>query len=253
MVVLLAFCLLCFFQVANANLSCLDEAGKPVDSWTALKEANGWGYYYMSGSTWVRSKYGVDKATSGMIMLTAKQAYSTGVQMGIYNDEMAGASVSSSHAHAKGILATDGRQGFWLVHSMPKWPASKSGPGPFDSNRYAQSLMCITVSAKTADTIASNLMVENVFLTSKKAVPSFASSLPIFTKWLSGATDARTTSTTVIKTLGGASYYQMAKSEKWGKDLWDDLVAPYFKTPLYAETWRNGASSLPIFLSPSIP
>lgn len=236
----LALCLLSLLSSAWSAISCLDERGKPVDSWVALKAANSWSYYYMSGTTWVKSAFGLSQGTQGMVMRTSQQAYGSGVMTGIYNDEVSGGgSVSSSHAHAKGILATDGKAAFWIVHSMPKWPATKSGPGPFDSNRYAQSLMCISVSAKTADTIASNLMVENVFLTTKTTA-SFSSTLPNFSKWLSGATDARTTAATAIKTLGGATFYQLSKSKAWGKDLWDDLVGPYFKTPLYAETWRNG-------------
>jgi len=221
----------------------LDENGKPVDSWVALKVADSWNYYYISGTTWVRSAYNLGQGTQGMVMRTAQQAYGTGILMGMYNDELGGTSVSGSYAHAKGILATDGNQGFWLVHSMPKWPAAAtgrvSGPGPFDSKTYAQSLSCISVSAKTADTIASNLMVEKVYITGKSTA-SFSSSLPNFAKWLSGGTDSRTQSVTQIKSLGGYTYYQFAKSASWGKDLWDDFVAPYFKTALYAETWRNG-------------
>jgi len=246
------------FSLASAAPSCLDETGRPVDSWVALKAANSWDYYYLSGSTWKLSKFGLDGA-DGMIMQTAQQAYVANVgNVGIYNDEMVGVSVSSSKAHAKGILVSDAKQGFWLVHSMPKWPASGArarGPGPFDSNKYGQSLTCITVSAKTADTIAGNLMLENVYITNKKTSTTLSSIMPTFAKWLNGVSDSRQTATTQIKTLGGQTYYQMSKSASWGKDLWDDLVSPYFKVALYTETWRNGVGGRfsSICASPSGP
>jgi deoxyribonuclease-2 len=242
LVVILALCL---GVMAAGAPSCLDENGRPVDSWVVLKAAESFDYYFMSGSTWRKSANSLD-GTGGMVMRTAAQAYGGGVMMGMYNDEMQGMSVSGTRAHAKGVLVSDAKQGFWIVHSMPKWPkpaltSRTSGPGPFDSDKYAQSMMCITVSASTADSIASNLMIEDVFLTGKSTLKTSTSSFPNFSKWLAGGVDkSRSQVAAQIKSLGGKVFFQLAKSASWGHDIWDDLVAPYFKTPLQVETWRNG-------------
>ena len=37
------------------------------------------------------------------------------------------------------------------------------------------------------------------------------------------------------------NYKLFAKAREWGKDLYDDLVAPSLETALNVETWRNGA------------
>ena len=208
----------------QAAPSCLDENGRPVDSWVVLKQANGFNYYYMNGATWTKSKNTLDQGTKGMVMATAAQAYGGGVMMGMYNDEMLGTSVSGTKAHAKGVLVSDNKQGFWIVHSMPKWPkpaltSRTSGPGPFDSGTYGQSIMCISVSAATADTIAANLMIEDVFLTGKSSLPS-TSAFPNFTKWLAGAADtSRSQIVSQIKTLGGQVFVQFTKSRGWGTDM----------------------------------
>jgi len=237
------FGLLLVVGFAYGRLSCLDENGKPVDSWVVLKQADSFNYYYLTGSSWTKSKNSLSQGTSGMVMLTATQAYTSGIQMGMYNDEMAGTSVSGTHAHAKGILAADATSGFWIVHSMPKWPRPTAGrvtgPGPFDSGTYGQSMECITISPSTAEVIASNLNIADVFFTGKNN--ALASKFPKFSQWISGNVDtSRTTVVTNIKTLGGDLRTQFVKSRQWGKDLWDALVAPYYKSALSVETWRNG-------------
>lgn len=238
--------LVCLLAVNADSPSCLDENGNKVDGWIVLKQARSFNYYYYTSSTWKKSSYDLSQASQGMVMKTAAQAYTypNDYIMGMYNDEVSIGSVSSSHAHAKGILMTSAIQGFWLVHSMPKWPAAykKGGsPGAFPQDDFGQSIQCITVSASTANTIASNLMMENVYIYGKVNYNTMNTKLPAFANWLAGKKDTtRTTSTTVIKSVGGSSYVQFSKAKAWGKDLWDDLVAPYYKAALNVETWRNG-------------
>ena len=138
-----AFCLVliacCLFRI-NASLSCLDESGNPVDRWVAIKQPKSGDYYYYTddGDTFVKSDFTVTQTDDGMIMDTINQMYGksfnlTNYIFGMYNDEPPpDATASSSYAHAKGVLITDTKQGFWLVHSMPHWPPTQNqGPGEF--------------------------------------------------------------------------------------------------------------------------
>jgi hypothetical protein len=50
-----------------------------------------------------------------------------------------------------------------------------------------------------------------------------------------------TTAVSPITTLAGVPYQQFAKSAKWGMDLWDDLIAPWYQAPMYVETWISGS------------
>ena len=251
--VFLLFLLLgCITSLGLASISCLDENGSPVDSWIALKAGNSFDYYFLSGSTFVKSQYELSQSSDGMIMRTAQQAYSKPTEpyaVAIYNDEPPGVNpASSSFAHAKGILMTTATQGFWLVHSMPLWPANIGGgngnPGPFPSKDYGQSLMCITVSATNADLIAESLgKVERVARYSGFISPSIASSFPSLNFLATMTAPVKSLATSKIssfQSVAGVPYFMLAKSGSWGLDLWDDLVAPYFQTSLDCETWRKG-------------
>jgi hypothetical protein len=47
--------------------------------------------------------------------------------------------------------------------------------------------------------------------------------------------------TNSIESQSGAEYLQFAKSGSWGRDLYDDFVAPTLGAGLAVETWRLGA------------
>ena len=59
--------------------------------------------------------------------------------------------------------------------------------------------------------------------------------------WLTGGKSSTTSNVSAFESVAGNVYYQFAKSGSWAKDLWDDLIAPYFKSAINVETWRNGA------------
>jgi deoxyribonuclease-2 len=235
------------------SFSCLDENGSPVDSWNAIKAHNSYTYYVYNSSTltYNLSKYNVSQTKDGCIMQTVGQIYSypnsqEDVAYGTYNDEPAdGQSASSTYAHAKGVLMTDKFQGFWLVHSMPLWPNSRSvgNPGIFPSDTYAQSLMCVTINANTSNTIANNLRIDRPFIYDYNITTEMSNQLPEFNLWIDKvqppSTD--TNSSTPFLSSNGQVFYQMAKSKAWAMDLWDDLVAPYFNTSINVETWRSGS------------
>lgn len=240
-----------FGTLSHASFSCIDDTGKAVDSWVVLKAATSFTYYTYNAdsSSFVKSPYEVSQTTNGCVMETVKQIYGSAASsaaIGVYNDEPpTGSTADSSSAHAKGMLVTDANSGFFLVHSMPKWPpAMKNGPGPFPDHDYGQSLMCITISAATADTISTHLIKANVFIYSQTITSSLAQQLPNFNAWLKGQQGTESasdeSSTSEFQSLGGKTFTQFTKSGKCGKDLWDDLVAPYWKTPINVETWRNG-------------
>ena len=60
----------------------------------------------------------------------------------MYNDDPPNATAASSgYAHAKGFLAANATNGFWVIHSVPKWPyALTTGYLPYPSSK--QVLQC---------------------------------------------------------------------------------------------------------------
>jgi deoxyribonuclease II len=234
------------------SLSCLDDDGNAVDGWTSLKGNNGYAIYNYDTSTktFVASVYTMNQTTSGSIMNTLNPLYDASINSSfayaLYNDNPpeTGAA-SSSYAHSKGILATSSTQGFWLVHSLPNWPAETptGNPGVPPSDTYAQSLGCVTVNVNTIDLIANLTMVNRPKIYEHHMPSTGMPSIPFFEKLIDNDyyDDAPTSASQSFQSLAGVDYVQFAKSKEWEMDLYDDLIAPYYQTPLYVETWINGA------------
>ena len=237
---------------SDSYLGCLDEDGKPVDRWLSVKQNNSPKYYVYEedSSSFEKSSYSLDQDKNGMIMATMYQLYGgslnfTDVVYAMYNDEPPpDSSASSSYAHAKGVIATNSKQGFWLFHSMPKWPNSISmGASELPDFKYAQTLECVTISGDTANDIAVGLMVSRPYIYDRGVGSNIEGTFPELESWVNGAhTDSDVmTYTKEFKSWNGAVYTMLEKSKNWGKDFWDDLVAPYYKAPLNVETWRSGS------------
>lgn len=231
-------------------LSCLDEAGMPVDSWVSLAQNEGYNYYWHDNTEgFIKSEFNLTQTTMGNIMATMNQLYSPDLDMdniayALYNDDPPPPedTASSTFAHAKGVLLINDEQGFFLVHSKPNWPASRTvGAVPFPDTTYSQSLMCITIGPAAVSGIAAAQMVNYPYLYDSYISPNLESVIPEFSEWIGGGKSSVTNMTNIILSAGGVNYTQFAKSKAWGKDLYDDFVAPTLNRSINVETWRLGS------------
>ena len=73
----------------------------------------------------------------------------------MYNDETPNGTSSESLAHAKGVVAFDGESGFWMTHSIPRFPPlPKDGYSyPSTGTRYGQTMLCVSLDFKQADLV----------------------------------------------------------------------------------------------------
>ncbi|XP_021966210.2 plancitoxin-1 isoform X1 [Folsomia candida] len=62
----------------------------------------------------------------------------------MYNDQPPIGSSRDFHAHSKGVLALGMLTGFWMPHSVPKFPASRS-EFEYGSPKNGQTIMCISI------------------------------------------------------------------------------------------------------------
>ena len=64
----------------------------------------------------------------------------------MYNDEKPDGSKSFHRGHTKGDLAFDDNTGFWLVHSLPKFPppATEGYTYPHNGLTYGQTFLCVS-------------------------------------------------------------------------------------------------------------
>jgi len=64
----------------------------------------------------------------------------------MYNDESPSGTTYSSYGHTKGDIGVDNNGGFWLVHSVPRWPFAPPQQYLYPQNEtsYGQSFLCMS-------------------------------------------------------------------------------------------------------------
>jgi len=239
---------------AVSGLSCMSDSGAAVDSFHVLIHPGDGKYSYLEpgSSEFAPSAGSMSTATAGALGLTLKQLYDNhpALAYAFYNDEKPTGETTSYYAHAKGVVAFDGSSGFWLIHSVPKWPpAAASGFGPPLSSTYGQSAFCVTLTAESIEVMAGQQMVARPWIYNA-SMPSSISS-PKLGSWIGGEYDKDSaTKTAAIQTKGGNSFTHFAKSKTASNDLYEDVVSPGLKQDLVCETWQNGSGDLGPFCKP---
>jgi deoxyribonuclease-2 len=70
--------------------------------------------------------------------------------------------------HTKGVIAFDDNTGFWLVHSVPKYPpypASRKYGYPATGEKFGQSFLCVSIGTpKTAELIGQQFLYNHPYV-----------------------------------------------------------------------------------------
>jgi deoxyribonuclease-2 len=167
-----------------------------------------------------------------------------------YNDEASDGASHSSRGHSKGVLLFEDDAGFWITHSLPKFPTGLSDEKQTFSLpdlTYAQHFFCISLNPTNFESIASQMKVNDPFIYDYNLPESISPSFPQFSSWidmfLSEPQDSSISNSThvaSITSLGGKRFKSFAKSKAFERDLWSGLVAPSLTTNMIVQTWRNG-------------
>ncbi|GAB6025680.1 deoxyribonuclease II [Chamberlinius hualienensis] len=160
-------------QISAAGVVCRDDQGNPVDWWYAIKLPRnssqtdphivyGDGYMYILSSesvnTWTWSPLGADNASSMMGKTLAPvyaQPRDPNLMYILYNDENPDGNTTFDLGHTKGDLLADQDSGFWLIHSVPKYPSWDDLPYgyPSSGHMYGQNFLCISIDLSQVDKI----------------------------------------------------------------------------------------------------
>lgn len=239
-----------------AQPSCKDMAGKDVDWFAAVKlpanvdEMKGRTFMYVDSrrNGWVKSDKPINSTTSA-IGATVKQLYDADKkQLRIaYNDDVPQEiEHGGNRGHTKGVLVFSNEKGFWLIHSVPRFPPLKNYYYPDSGSIFAQSFLCLSLNANVLEKVSQYLRYSQVtpFIIN---VPKIFEKMAPYLKDVKEKKsldrgDTELTTVQAFDTVGHQKVVMMAKHKKFGKDLWHDLIAPFFKTSIAVETWRNGAA-----------
>lgn len=242
----LLFC--CIFVLVSGEISCKNDLGESVDWWVVLKGPNRYEYAYADSDnpTLLLSDYLLDDAYNNSVGWTLSQIYNNtqndSVAYVLYNDDPD--EDHSSFGHLKGDVCYNNEQGFWLVHSVPKFPP-RTEEGyfyPAPQAIYGQSFFCLTLSISTINDVAGQLLMDKPYVYDSHLSGEVEEAAPTMTQvinkeWIKTAANE----TIVIETLGGQELFVFAKNSKWDNNLYGSLVGPYFESSMMWETWMNGA------------
>jgi deoxyribonuclease-2 len=236
--------LISYLALASTKLACVDREGKQVPWFTLIKFpgklTNGAPRYaYLDAHS--EASY---KVISGSLADTHNEALPRTIEainalaahhsnVYIYNDEPAGSDASTSNtAHAKGILAfdTDTQTGVYIMHSIPKFPTISNGKIdftiPYTATNYGQNAYCISLDKELLGHVMNNIPLER---------PTGYHGTGLFTGIRSTSKDNFAISQ--FNLLNGDNQWFITKNPKFNGYLYEDIIIPYFKTPLAVQSW----------------
>ncbi|CAG0900521.1 unnamed protein product [Cyprideis torosa] len=217
-----------------------------------------WGY---PDTHWQVGKYDIDDPRS-IFGQTLKPLYDkskkekSSIFYILYNDEHPDGNTSLARGHTKGVVLLrpmpslmPNWSGVWLLHSVPKFPpVPADGYGyPHTGRKYGQTAMCTTVHGpRTIESIGHNFLLNDMYIYDAMIPNSFRNFSPTMTLVATGHVrfDPPLSLVQHVWSAAGNHFVIFAKSGKWHKELYTDLVAPTLGQNLFTETWQNGHGRL---------
>jgi len=270
---LITFCAIAVLVgLVQGGMQCKDEHGNDVDWWAILKypkisgssntaQKEGYGYAYCDSNNGRMTDTGLGLNTNmgGALASTLYQIYdadkgSTGYLM--YDDQWPDGSEHDSYGHTKGEVCFNGTSGFWLIHSVPRFPPKPPTNYSFPSNEatYGQSFLCMSYPTSTFNTIGENFLYNKPAVFASNLPSSLSKTVPNIQKVIDKdfITTTPGTNKPTLKTLAGHIFHSFAKNGKWNQSLYEDLVQPALHIDAAWETWQNGDNSnkMPSFCQP---
>uniref|UniRef100_T1H5H8 Uncharacterized protein n=1 Tax=Megaselia scalaris TaxID=36166 RepID=T1H5H8_MEGSC len=208
-----------FFTFAQ----CLNEDNKPVDFFYSYKlprikklNLDGYEYSYITSEDVSGDEENLIARTLRFPMLKSDHFILA------YNDEEPNGPNDDTGGHTKGVFATDGNVGFWIVHSVPKFPDINSFHYPENAVHNGQSFLCISVNSSEIETVGEQLIYNEVNIYGSKIPPKLKGKFPkledaIQKKWKKNGPFENLKE---FKSLNGTKFLSFAKGRHFNKELY---------------------------------
>ncbi|KAM9688261.1 deoxyribonuclease-2-alpha [Trichechus inunguis] len=253
--------------VPAGALTCYGDSGQPVDWFVVYKlpaksgpgDAAGRGlrYKYLdAGSGGWRDGAGLISSSAGAVgrsLLPLYRSNASELAFLLYNDQPPKSSRvwdSSSRGHTKGVLLLDQEGGFWLVHSVPRFPPPASSAAyswPYSARRYGQTLLCVSFPLTQFLTIGRQLSYTYPLVYDYKLEGAFAQKFPNLEEVVKGhhIRHGPWNSSVTLTSQAGATFQSFAKFGNFGDDLYSGWLAAALGSNLQVQFWQNSAGILP--------
>ncbi|XP_021052260.1 deoxyribonuclease-2-beta [Mus pahari] len=260
---------LLFFALSGVlgapEISCRNEDGEAVDWFIFYKlpkrtseasEETGLQYLYLDSTrqTWNKSHNLINSSTSALGR-TLQQLYAAHDSKNdtaylIYNDGVPGSvNYNRQYGHTKGLLVWTRMQGFWLIHSVPKFPPvpERGYDYPTSGRRYGQTGICITFRYSQFEAIDSQVFIVKPNIYSCFIPSTFHWELIHMPQMCANFSSSKIPAQhlTVLQSARGLNFVHFAKSSFYTDDIITAWIAQRLKTHLLAQTWQKKNQELP--------
>ncbi|ELV14310.1 Deoxyribonuclease-2-alpha [Tupaia chinensis] len=267
MAVLRPLLLAALLWVPARTLSCYGDSGQPVDWFVVYKlpagsrsgdsAPRGLRYKYLDASSggW-RDGVGSINSSEGAVgrsLLPLYRSNASQLAFLLYNDQPPKAvktPESSSRGHTKGVLLMDQEGGFWLVHSVPRFPAPASSAAyswPHNAQHYGQTLLCVSFPLAQFVQIGKQLTYAYPLVYDYKLDGVFAQKFPDLVEVVKGhhVRHEPWNSSVTLTSQAGAAFQSFVKSGNFGDDLYSGWLAAALGSTLQVQFWHNSPGILP--------
>jgi deoxyribonuclease-2 len=223
--------------------------------------AQGYGYAYLDARNLLLKVAEGSIRDSRSLIGTLNQIYNRTLSGYImWNDETPSGHNDESRAHSKGVLGFNENAGFYLRHSVPRYPnyVRNGYQYPPDEREYGQSFLCVSYGTGDLNTLAKQFLINDPQVYDSYVPSAIGNRFPSLralanknnNNYYYSISDV-TSNIVAVRSQGGATFVDFAKSKSWGKDLFEDLVAPYVKADFFVESW--GRPLMPSSCRPKYP
>eukprot|EP00331_Platyophrya_macrostoma_P033508 CAMPEP_0176459726 /NCGR_PEP_ID=MMETSP0127-20121128/33479_1 /TAXON_ID=938130 /ORGANISM="Platyophrya macrostoma, Strain WH" /LENGTH=350 /DNA_ID=CAMNT_0017850779 /DNA_START=52 /DNA_END=1104 /DNA_ORIENTATION=+ len=240
------FCLFLLVLLSNVQaLDCLNPSKVPIPWWAKLKlpqalKRSAHLYYDSISDTQGSRRFElieqkVDDTVTALYytlnQLNNLKKSKSNVQIFAFNDEFPSGKTRSDNAHAKGVIAFDTKQkkGFYIMHSVPKYPdITDDGVNitlPTSGQIYGQNFMCISI-----DSAAFQKLMESYEITRPSAYYDNALLKPAYSK-------ANMSTHSFTPRMSAQTITILNKSPKFEEYFYTDVVANMYRVHLAVESW----------------
>jgi len=157
----------------------------------------------------------------------------------VYNDEVDGHSVSSTHGHCKGVVTWTSNKICWLIHSVPKFPSSFDGFQIPDIAQaeciYAQSFAFIdNIPLSCMNDILIQLRIMNAYV--------YIATIDLSNVRTNNPMHKDTSASVHLREIDlGEGIAHIATSRLWGQDIYEHLSThETYAGSWIVETWVRG-------------
>ncbi|RUS69881.1 hypothetical protein EGW08_022358 [Elysia chlorotica] len=249
----------------STSLMCKDPNGNEVDWYSVYKSPKnhtaldwkvraGLAHFYLDvhSPQWRLIDQPLN-STQHQLYHTLQQIYkpqSNTLMYIMYNDEKPDGLLRKGGGHTKGVVAFNETSGFWLVHSVPKFPPEKSDgySWPHSALDYGQTFLCVSLPYKQLETVARQLQFNQPDIFDHQVPTDFLESFPVLRDVIAETPPEGPPWASIqpLTSINNQAFLSFAKANNFHADLYDALVAPTLKQNLLVETWlRSAGTPLP--------